>query len=148
MKSIDPNSHELFSCIVDFSQQLSKRSSQQGHAASEEVITTDFPQLINGKSLSDFVQQTVDDVKADPLSSLSMRVAVAKAMISANVGSSDDAASLVLDSKLNVRGVTVETCQDALAFMASLDKKEQMMQLILSKFPFAKEQELSRVWNH
>ena len=60
---------------------------------------------MNDKSLSDFVQQAVDGVKADPLSSLSMRVAVAKAMISANVGSSDDAASLVLDSKLNVRGL-------------------------------------------
>ena len=68
-----------------------------------------------------------------------MRVAVAKAMVSANVGSTDDAASLVLDSKLNVRGVTVETCQDTLAFMASLDKKEQMMQLIMTKFPFARD---------
>ena len=138
MKSIDPKSHELFTCIVDFSQQLSKRSSQ-GHAASEEVITTDFPKLVNDKSLPDFVQQAVDGVKADPLSSLSMRVAVSKAIISANVGSSDDAASLVLDSKLDVRGVTVETCQDALAFMASLDKKEQMMQLVMAKFPFARD---------
>ena len=138
MKSIDPNSHELFTCIVDFSQQLSKRSSQC-HAASEEVITIDFPKLMSGKSLSDYVQQSVDSIKADAHSSLSIRVAMAKAMISANVGSSDDAASLVLDSKLDVRGVTVETCQDAIAFMTSLDKKEQMMQLVMAKFPFAKD---------
>lgn len=108
MRSIDSNSHELFSRIVDFSNQLSKRG-DKGHAASEQVITDEFPELMNGKSLSDFVQMAVDNVKADALSTLSMRIAVANAMISTTVGSAADASSLLLDSKLNVRGVTIET---------------------------------------
>lgn len=146
MRSIDSNSHELFSRIVDFSNQLSKRG-DKGHAASEQVITDEFPELMNGKSLSDFVQMAVDNVKADALSTLSMRIAVANAMISTTVGSAADASSLLLDSKLNVRGVTVETCREALTFMESLDtaaaggggNKERMAALVMMKFSFAKD---------
>ena len=101
---------------------------------------------MDDKSLSDFVNMSMDDVKNNPLSTLSMRVAVAKAMLSTNVGSSADATSLLLDSKLNVRGVTVESCQEAVAFMDSLDNagegggnKERMMKLIMAKFTFAKD---------
>ena len=142
MKSVDPDSHKLFSRIVDFSQRLSNKSAGEGGAAASEEVIRDFSKLMDGKSLSDFV----DDVKNNPLSTLSMRVAVAKAMLSTNVGSSADAASLLLDSKLNVRGVTVESCQEAVAFMDSLDNagegggnKERMMKLIMTKFTFAKD---------
>ena len=142
MKSVDPDSHKLFSRIVDFSQRLSNKSAGEGGAAASEEVIRDFSKLMDGKSLSDFV----DDVKNNPLSTLSMRVAVAKAMLSTNVGSSADAASLLLDSKLNVRGVTVESCQEAVAFMDSLDNagegggnKERMMKLIMAKFTFAKD---------
>ena len=146
MKSVDPDSHKLFSRVVDFSQRLSNKSAgEDGAAASEEVIS-DFSKLMDGKSLSDFVNLSMDGVKNNPLSTLSMKVAVAKAVLSTNVGSSADAASLVLDSKLNVRGVTVESCQEAVAFMDSLDKagkggsnKERMMKLIMAKFTFAKD---------
>ena len=89
------------------------------------------------------MKNTLDTVKADPLSSLPMRTAVAKAMVSSNVGTKSEAASLILDSKLSGRCVSVETCQEALKFMESLGKegsagKDQLLILILSKFPFAK----------
>ena len=142
MKSVDPDSHKLFSRIVDFSQRLSNKSAGEGGAAASEEVIRDFSKLMDGKSLSDFV----DDVKNNPLSTLSMRVAVAKAALSTNVGSSADAASLLLNSKMNVRGVTVESCQEAVAFMDSLDNagegggnKERMMKLIMTKFTFVKD---------
>lgn len=143
MRSIDPNAHQLFSRVIDFSQKLSSRTIN-GNAAAEEVISSEFPTLMNGNSLAEFVQSAVDDVKADSLSSLPRRIAVARALLSMNdVGFTDaDASSLVLDSKLNVRGVTIETCLEALQFMESLgkeggDAKERMMKLIMDKFPFA-----------
>lgn len=146
MKSVDPDSHKLFSRIVDFSQRLSNKSAGEGGAAASEEVISDFSKLMDGQSLSDFVNLSMDGVKNNPLSTLSMRVAVAKAMLSTNVGSSADAASLVLDSKLSVRGVTVESCQEAVAFMDSLDKagegggnKERMMMLIMTKYTFAKD---------
>ena len=146
MKSVDPDSHKLFSRIVDFSQRLSNKSAGEGGAAVSEEVISDFSKLMDGKSLLDFVNMSMDGVKNNPLSTLSMRVAIAKAMLSTNVGSSADAASLLLDSKLNVRGVTVESCQEAVAFMDSLDNagegggnKERMMKLIMTKFTFAKD---------
>lgn len=143
MKSIDPNDPRLLSRIIDFSQKLSSRTeSSQGHAASEVVISSEFPNLMNGKSLSDFVQSAVDSVKADPVASLPMRIAVAKAMIAVGGSSSaKDASSLILDSKLNVPCVTVETCREAVTFMESLGggNKERLMILVMAKFPFAKD---------
>jgi len=151
MKAINPNDHELFSRIVDFSQKLSSRSlDSQGHAASQTVIASEFPKLMNENSLADFVTLAVEEIKADALSSLPMRIAVARAMLSTNVGSSSDATSLILDCKLNVRCVSVETCREAMQFMDSLGTKEEgggennnnkgrMMQLIMAKFPFAKD---------
>ena len=151
MKAISPNDHELFSRIVDFSQKLSSRSlDSQGHAASQTVIASKFPKLMNDKSLTDFVTSSVEEVKVDALSSLPMRIAVARAILSTNVGSSLDATSLILDCKLNVRCVSVETCREALQFMEFLGTKEEgggknnnnkgrLMQLIMTKFPFAKD---------
>jgi hypothetical protein len=73
---------------------------------------------------------------------LSKVIAVARAMLSAKVGSIAEASSLLLDSKLNLRGVTIATCREALALMESLganeEDKGQMLKLIISKFPFAK----------
>eukprot|EP00581_Thalassiosira_minuscula_P017759 CAMPEP_0183722740 /NCGR_PEP_ID=MMETSP0737-20130205/14604_1 /TAXON_ID=385413 /ORGANISM="Thalassiosira miniscula, Strain CCMP1093" /LENGTH=974 /DNA_ID=CAMNT_0025952969 /DNA_START=188 /DNA_END=3112 /DNA_ORIENTATION=+ len=141
MRSIDPNDDRLFSRIVDYSQKLSA-GSQKGHAASEEVIASEFPTLLNNKSLTNYISSAAEKVKADALSSLPLRIAVARAMLETKVGSSGEAAALVLDSKLNVRCVTVETCREALQFMeltGDKHNKEQMKQLIDAKFPFAKD---------
>jgi hypothetical protein len=141
MKSIESDDHRLFSRIIDFSQKMLCRSSR-GHDAPEQVLSSVFPTLMNCLSLPDFVRLVVDDVKSDSMSNLSKVIAVARAMLSAKVGSSAEASSLLLDSKLNLRGVTMETCREALALMDSLGANEegkgQMMTLIISKFPFAK----------
>ena len=141
MKAIDSNDPQLFSRIVDYSQKLSSRNDKQ-NAASEEVISNEFPTLMNGESSSEFVKAAVDEVKSNPSSSLPMRVAVAKAMIATKVGSGADASSLVLDSKMEVmRCVTVESCREALAFMESIGKgeKERLKMAIMIRYPFAKD---------
>jgi hypothetical protein len=144
MRSIDQNAHQLFSRVVDFSQKLSSRATNDGNAASEQVISSEFPTLMNDKSLADFVQSAVNKAKADASSSLPLRIVIARAILSANVGSASDACSLIFDSKLNIRCVAVETCQEALEFMESLgndgaEAKERMKMLIAKKFPFAKD---------
>ena len=143
MKSIDVNDHQLFARIVDFSHKLATRTTK-GHPASEDVISSEFPKLMNSQSLTDYVKSALDMVQADSLSSLPMRTAVAKAIVSTNVGSKAQAISLILDSKLNARCVTVETCRDALKFIESLGKdgvsgRDQLMTQIMTKFPFAKD---------
>jgi len=96
---------------------------------------------MNNQSLSDFIESNLDRVKSDPLSSFPLRTAVAKAMISAQVGSKKDAISLILDSKLAGRGVTIDSCRKALQFVESVDatSKEQLAMLVATKFPFIKD---------
>lgn len=144
MKAIDPDDHRLFSRTVDFAQKLSSGGGGGGNAAAEEVISSEFPGLMNGSSLQDFVKAAASDVQADSLSSLRTRIAVARAVASTGVGSGEEAVSLILDSKLNVQGVTVQTCREALAFIDSLGKdglegRGNMAALVAAKFPFAKD---------
>ena len=96
---------------------------------------------MNNQSLSDFIESNLDRVKSDHLSSFPLRTAVAKAMISAQVGSKKDAISLILDSKLAGRGVTIDSCRKALQFVESVDatSKEQLAMLVATKFPFIKD---------
>lgn len=96
---------------------------------------------MNNQSLTDFIQSNFDRVKSDPISSFPMRIAVSKAMISAQVGSKKDALSLILDSKLAGRGVTIDSCRKAMQFVESVDasSKEQLPMLVATKFPFMKD---------
>jgi hypothetical protein len=146
MKSIDYDDPELFTRLVDFAQIMSTRSITQGgdEDTSDQVLCSEFPELMNHLSLHDFVKMAVDNVKANPMShQLSKVIAVVRAMLSTKVGSSADASLLLLDSKLNFRGVSIKTCREALALFGSLGandgSKEQLMMLISSRFPFAKD---------
>lgn len=105
------------------------------------MISSQFPKLINNQSLSDFIESAFDTAKADPLTSLPMRIAVSKAMISTQVRSKHDALSLILDSKLAGRDVTIESCRDAMQFVESVEPatNEQLRMLVVAKFPFAKD---------
>ncbi len=142
MKSIDSNSHELFSRVVDFSQRLESRSSKC-HESSEEIISKEFPTLMDGKPLPDFLKAAVDTVKNNSLSALPMRTAVAKAMVDTGLGAAPSSiSSLILDSKLECRGVNVDSSQEALKFIESTGDescKVQFKALIHTKFPFLKD---------
>lgn len=145
MKSIDGGDHRLFSRIINFSLKLTAANTKDDSpsAAASGLIAEEFPMLMNGKSLVDFVKLNVEKVKADSLTSLPMRVAVARAMLSTEPSQVEAAAELVLSCKLNARGVSVENCREALKFMESLGESnkymEKMMTLIMVKFPFAKD---------
>jgi len=141
MKSIDSTSHQLFSRVVDFSQRLEVRSSKC-HDTSEEIISGEFPKLIEGKTLSEFVKSAIERVKSDAATDLPMRTAVAKAIISSGVGSAPDSLSVILDSKLNCRCVNVDSCREALEFIASAGVdggKGHFQALVATKFPFLKD---------
>ena len=140
MRNIDSGSYELFSRIVDFSQKLNTTNTNS-QPLTQSVIATEFPKLMNNQCLADFIKAGVDRVKSDPLSSFPLRLEVSKAMISAQVGSKEDALSLLLDSELAGLGVSLEACQRALHFVESVDPdtKEKLKILVVSKFPFVRD---------
>mmetsp|Transcript_285 Transcript_285/g.552 ORF Transcript_285/g.552 Transcript_285/m.552 type:complete len:918 (+) Transcript_285:161-2914(+) len=141
MKSIDSNCHQLFSRVVDFSRRLESRSSKC-HDTSEEIISAEFPKLMGGKTLSEFVNSAIERVKSDAATDLPMRTAVAKAIVTLGEGSAPDSLSVILDSKLNCRCVNVDSCREALEFIASVggdSGKGQFQALLVTKFPFLKD---------
>ena len=80
------------------------------------------------------------DDDGPPFACLSARTAVAKALVSAGAGSKADAAALILDSKLDTRGVDTERCRAASDFVGTLgsESKDAMAALVKERFPFAK----------
>jgi len=147
MKAIDPDDHQLFSRIADFSHKKKNDTSEyENHAsvaaAAEQVIASEFPKLLDNQPLSCFVTSRVKRVEAGtaPLCGLPMRIAVARVVLSeGSAGCDATASALVLDSGLNVPGVSVETCRDALSLMAALGYQTRLMDLITAKFPFARD---------
>jgi hypothetical protein len=142
MKSIESDDHRVFSRIIDFSRKMSSRTIR-GHDVPEQVISSEFPKLVNSLSLPDFVRMVADCVKSESMPNLSKVIAVVRAMVLTKVGSNAEASSMLLDSQLNMRGVTLEACVEAMAVMEflGLDKenKDDMTRLIRTRFPFAKD---------
>lgn len=109
--SIDSQSSELFTRVVDFAGRVDKLN-----GASETVsivVRAEFPVLLNGKSTDAFVNDALAAANKDTSTSLPMRVAIAKALVSTSPGSLDKATALILDGGTTCRAVSVESVKAA-----------------------------------
>lgn len=132
-----PNS-EVFSRIVDFA---TKADTLKGdNPVVQEVVESELAALLNGGSISDFVTSAVDHVKKNPLSDLSYRVAIAKAIVSTKTSGVADAASIVIDGGINGRGVTASSCHEALVTLKKFGNEAdeavtKWCETVKTKFP-------------
>ena len=117
-------SSEVFMRIVDFCQNV--KLNEGTNAAIEQVFTSEKETLLGGssKSLNDFVNEWHAQVKNDALTNLSLRTEVAKAMVSCKAGSASDASNVIVCNGLEIRGATLEGCEEAFSFLKSLDGAE------------------------
>lgn len=137
-KALDAQHSELFSRIVDFAQKGT--AGAKGHPSVTEVIASETAELLGGKSVMNFVLEAAAAVKADPLTDLPQRVAVSNALVSTKSCGVAEAASLIVDTGLDGRGVSADTCRDALASLAAFGKgaeqaKEQWIAKVRKRFP-------------
>jgi len=121
-KSIDADNSEIFTRTVAFMEKLVKME-KHGNVHVSEVISSESANLLGGKNLSEFISSEAAKAKADPLTALSMKIAIANAMVSSKTGSVADAASLIVDCGLDGRGVTAEICQAALKSLDTFGKE-------------------------
>lgn len=82
--------------------------------------------------------------KRDVRTSLPTRIAVAKALLMAEIGSPKDAAELVVSGGLDCREVSVDTCKKAFEFFRSLNEPTAMlvndwMADVKARFPLVKD---------
>lgn len=139
-KSIDATNSELFSRIVDFAQR--QLPTEGGNDAVKEVLLSEKNTLLGGKPINDVVSDAASNAKADPLTCLTMRIEVAKALVSVKLGSVTDACLIIINGGMNCRGVTIENCKKAIKCLdqfgeAAAGSKSKWLSLVKEKFPFA-----------
>jgi len=110
--------HEVFSRLIEFSKLEIK---VHKHAAVQKVFESERLALLDSKTLNDFVKDVVDKVKQNEFTCLSMRIAVAKAMLLIQVGSVKDACEIITVRGLNIHGVNIKSCRDSVEYLKSLD---------------------------
>jgi len=129
-RALDPTSSELFVRILDLQQKQFSTSDSMASSASvlQEVFESERCKLlqwnnsfsVNNTTLSDFVSNVAASIKNDKRASLALRIAVAKAMVSCEIGTAADAVSIITVEKLQIYGVTLEGCKDALSYLKEL----------------------------
>jgi len=104
-KSLNPNSSELFTRIVELKQkQFSPSSDSVASSKSllQDVFESERCNLLrwsnnaaNNITVSDFVSDVASSIKNDRKASLALRISVAKAMMSCGIGTAADAISII-----------------------------------------------------
>jgi NMDA receptor-regulated protein 1 len=127
--------------LVDFSLKL---PSLDMAGVIKDIVTEQFTNLLNGKSVEDIVKETASQARADEKTPLSLRVAIAKALISANTEPVVSASSIVVDGGIKSRGVTVESCRQALEALKGFgkdasDATKQWKATVTTHFPMIKD---------
>ena len=135
-RSLDPQSSELLSRIADFGIKVQKFKTEDYPAVVKEVIDSELPALLNNHaSVAEYVSSVATDTTK---SGLPYRIAVAKALVLVNKASVAEAAKYLVDGGLDGRGVSVETCRDALdalkTFGAS-DATFEWIAMVKERFP-------------
>mmetsp|Transcript_3344 Transcript_3344/g.4470 ORF Transcript_3344/g.4470 Transcript_3344/m.4470 type:complete len:260 (+) Transcript_3344:259-1038(+) len=132
-----PNS-DIFTRTVDFA---SKVETLKGdNSAVQEVVASELSVLLNGGSVSDYVASAVEDVKKNPLTDLSYRVAIAKAIALTKSSSVADAAAIIVDGGIDSTGVTASCCKEALVALKSFGNEAseagtKWSEIVKTKFP-------------
>jgi len=135
---IDPESSELFSRIVDFA--INGPKGETAHSAVSEVILSEIPVLLGGKTVSEYVSSAANKVKSDVLTNLPTRIAVAEALVSTNIGTPGDAATLIVDGGLDGRMASIKNCRLALKCITKLgdsttDARDVWISKVKERFP-------------
>jgi hypothetical protein len=111
-RSIDPESTELFTRIVDFAGKM------DGFVETSDivkaVIKEETPPLLGGQSVGDFVKAAASAIRNDAMADLPTRVAVAKALIETKTGPVTDACALIANGGISSKNATAATCHSAL----------------------------------
>lgn len=137
-RAIDPESGELFTRLVDFGCKFG--SIGEVPAVVKEILDEETPKLFDNLPVSEFIKVRANSIRAEKQTQLPLRTAVARTMLEMKTGSVEDAVSLITESGMDCRGVTIVSCQDALRSLKSFgaDDNESVIEwkkTVLQRFP-------------
>lgn len=136
-KTIDPDSSEVFSRIVDFASQMYTFDMVD---AVKSVVTEEGPALWSRKPVADFLNDAAATIKQIRLTDLPMRSEVAKSLVLTKTGTVADAASLITNGGIDSRKVSISSCIYAYSVLKSFgDEAEESLKLwttaVQQRFP-------------
>eukprot|EP00980_Cylindrotheca_fusiformis_P005774 scaffold1203_cov117-Cylindrotheca_fusiformis.AAC.13 len=135
MHSLAPTHAEFFSRLVDFALQFPSSEGQPD--AVKLVITQESSNLLNRKSVADYISEAAEQAKSNRRTSLPLRTAIAEAMVKTNPSSVNAASALVVDGGIDGTDVSVESCRKALAVLKGFRSAsvEKWQSTVLGRFP-------------
>jgi N-alpha-acetyltransferase 15/16, NatA auxiliary subunit len=139
--AIDAERSEYISRLVDFATKMSDTGDLPGAVGA--IIKEETPRLMENQSVGAFLIAASESIRKEGSTAcLPTRTAVAKALVEAKSGSVSDAATLIVDGGISARGVSVQTCQDALAALKAFgagaaSAAEKWMAQVKERFPLA-----------
>ena len=116
--AIDENHPDLFVRLVDFGNRW--KDMQCSSNTVQAVLHEEAPKLFKDKSVNDFIQSRASIVREEKATNLQLRTAVCRALVNHNIGSREDALSMVLADGMNGRGVSMDTCRETLEVLQQL----------------------------
>lgn len=123
-RAIEPMNSELFTRLVEFAGMVDTFKDYPD--AVHVVLVDETPPLLNGKSVSAFLQDSLTAVLADTTCPLPYRTAVAKSLVDKKITSVADAANLITKTDLRAcRGVSVDSCRNALTALKSFGNEAE-----------------------
>jgi hypothetical protein len=139
MRSLDPTNAGFFFRLIDFVMKIPDAGELPN--AVKSVLTEESTNLLNQKSVTEYISEAADRAMANKRTALPLRVAIAEAMIKTNPSSVDAATALVVDGGIDSTGVTVESCRDALKVLKGFKSAsvQQWITTVQSRFPKIKE---------
>lgn len=135
LRKMDPYSPEFFERVVDYGLKASDFGEQA--PAVKTVLIDGCADLLQKLSVPDYINQAVEKVQASKATSLSLRVAVAKALFSTNPSSIDVATALIVKGGLEGRDAGVESCRKALGVLKDFKSKsvEEWVSAVKQRYP-------------
>lgn len=138
-RAIDADRSEYLTRLVDFSTRMNEMGDLPGAVGT--IIKEETPRLLENQPISHYLSACADKIRNGGSSAtLPIRSAVAKTLVETKSCSVADACALILDGGMSARGVTVESCRDAISVLKSFgdgagSSTEQWIAQVKERFP-------------
>jgi hypothetical protein len=142
MRALDAGNAGYFSRLVDFALKVPNLEGLSEPA--KLVLTEEFPALLKGTSIQDFVSDAAKIIQRGDVVDLPFRVAVAECLVKTGLATAGSAASMIVVGGLDTPGVSLESCRSALRAIEALgpegkDSVEKWASMVKERFPLLTE---------
>jgi N-alpha-acetyltransferase 15/16, NatA auxiliary subunit len=114
-RAIDEERSEYLTRLVDFASKMGGMGDVAGAVVT--IVKEETPHLLENKSVEQYLSAMADKMRSN--GSLPSRTAIAKALVEFKAGSVADACALIVDGGMAAKGVTVESCLEAVSVLKS-----------------------------